>query len=159
MKDWAVVVAALYGMILVVLTVPVMLLAFAPQATVKDMVPSYLAWPYWVWLGVMVLGQVALLAVPVKVASRRPVARRSLLWPVVTAGLMMGGLAVGAMYSLREFAARDKAFEGWFWWAGDTGGCGDLVCLGGVVLSLQPCERASGRGVKAVPVDAQRQHS
>ena len=116
MKYWAVVVAALYGMILVVLTVPVMLLAFAPQANVKDMVSAYVYWPYWLWLGVMVLGQVALLAVRVQVASRRPVARRSLLWPVATAGLMMGGLAVGAMYSLREFAVRDQAFEGWFWW-------------------------------------------
>ena len=49
--------------------------------------------------------------------NRRPVARRSLLWPIVTAGLMMGGLTVGAMYSLYEFALRDKAFGGWFWWA------------------------------------------
>ena len=116
MKYWAVAVAALYGMILVVLTVPVALLAFAPQASVKDVAPVCVYWPYWLWLGVMVLGQVALLVVPVQVASRRPVARRSLLWPVATAGLMMGGLAVGAMYSLREFAVRDKAFEGWFWW-------------------------------------------
>ena len=73
--------------------------------------------PYWLWLTVMGLAQAALLVVPVRVASRRPVARRSLWWPVVTAGLMMGGLAVGAMYSLNEFAVREKAFEGWFWWA------------------------------------------
>ena len=117
MKRWALVVAALYLLILVVLTVPVTLLAFAPQANAKDMAQAYLALPYWLWLGVMVLGQAALLVVPVQVASRRPVARRSLLWPVVTAGLMMGGLATGAMYSLREFAMRDKAFDGWFWWA------------------------------------------
>jgi hypothetical protein len=54
----------------------------------------------------------------VRVASRRPVTRRSLLFPIVSAGLMMGGLAVGAMYSLYEFAMRDKALEGWYWWAG-----------------------------------------
>jgi hypothetical protein len=66
----------------------------------------------------MALGQAALLIVPVRVASRRPVARRSLLWPVVTAGLMMGGLAVGAMYSLYEFALRDMDLGNWFWWAG-----------------------------------------
>ena len=36
MKRWALVVVALYLLILVVLTVPVALLAFAPQARVKD---------------------------------------------------------------------------------------------------------------------------
>ena len=122
MKRWAFVVVALYLLILVVLTVPLALLAFAPEAGVKDVVPAYVYSPYWLWLGVMLLGQAALLVVPVRVASRRPVARRSLLWPVVTAGLMMGGLATGALYSLREFAVRDKAFDGWFWWAAIVSG-------------------------------------
>jgi hypothetical protein len=118
MKRWALIVVALYLLILGVLTVPVALLAFAPQASVKDIVECYCYLPYWLWVGVMVLGQGALLVVPVRVASRRPVARRSLLWPIVTAGLMMGGLAVGAIYSLYEFAMGDKALDGWFWWAG-----------------------------------------
>ena len=123
MKRWALVVVALYLLILVVLTVPVLLLAFVPLASPKDLsaqeiVEVYLHFPYWLWLGVMVLGQAALLVVPVRVASRRPVTRRSLLWPIATAGLMMGGLAAGAMYSLLEFALRDKALNGWFLLAG-----------------------------------------
>jgi hypothetical protein len=122
MKRWAFVVLGLYLLILVVLTVPVTLLAFAPKANVKDAVEAYGYWPYWLWLGVMALGQAALLVVPVHVANGRPVARRSLLWPIVTAGLMMGGLAVGAIYSLYEFAMRDKAFDGWFWWAAIASG-------------------------------------
>jgi hypothetical protein len=122
MKRWALVVVALYLLILVVLTVPVTLLAFAPQAGVKDVVPAYAYWGYWLGLAVMGLSQTGLLVVPVQVASRRPVARRSLLWPVVTAGLMMGGLATGAMYSLYEYARRDKAFDGWFWWAAIVSG-------------------------------------
>jgi len=122
MKNWAVLVAGMYLLILVVLTVPVTLLAFAPQVNLKDVVPAYAHWPYWLALGLMVLSEAALLVVPVQVASRRPVARRSLLWPVVTAGLMMGGLAVGAMYSLYEIAVRDKAFDGWFWWAAIVSG-------------------------------------
>jgi hypothetical protein len=100
MKRWALVVVGLYLLILVVLTVPVVLLAFAPQASTKDIVEGYCYLPYWLWVGVMVLGQAALLVVPVRVATKRPVARRSLLWPIVTAGLMIGSLAVGAMYSL-----------------------------------------------------------
>src|SRR5450759_4587089 len=99
MKRWALVVVALYLLILIVLTVPVTLLAFAPQASAKGIAEVYLYFPYWLWVGVMVVGQAALLFVPVRIASRRPVARRSLLLPIVTAGLMIGALAVGAMYS------------------------------------------------------------
>jgi hypothetical protein len=116
MKRWALVVVALYLLILVVLTVPVTLLAFAPQASAKDIAEVYLCFPYWLWVGVMMLGQAALLVVPVRIATRRPVARRSLLWPIVTAGLMMGALATGALYSLYECAMRDKALDDWFRW-------------------------------------------
>ncbi len=122
MKRWALVVVTLYLLILAVLTVPVTLIAFAPQANAMDVAAAYLYFPFWLWLAVMGLAQTALLVVPVHVANRRPVARRSLLWPVVAAGLMMGGLAVGAMYSLYEVAARDKALDGWFWWAGIASG-------------------------------------
>jgi len=118
MKRWVLVVLALYLLVLLVLTVPVALLAFAPKAGTQDIIKTYHFLFYWLWVGVMLLGQAALLFVPVQVANRRPVARRSLLWPIVTAGLMMGGLAVGALYSLYEFVMRDKALDGWFWWAG-----------------------------------------
>lgn len=116
MKRWALVVVGLYLLMLAVLTLPVGLLAFVPQVGAKEAVEVYLQFPFWLWLGVMGLAQAALLVVPVRVASRRPVTRRSLLWPVVTAGLMMGGLAVGAICSIGEFAARDQV-PTWFWWA------------------------------------------
>ena len=51
MKRWALVVAALYLLILVVLTVPVLLLAAAQKASAKDLVEVveavYLHFPYW----------------------------------------------------------------------------------------------------------------
>ena len=122
MKRWALVVAGLYLLILVVLTVPVLLLAFAPKVSAKELVESCCQWPYWLWVGVMVLGQAAMLLVPVRVASRRPVTRRSLLLPIVTAGLMMGGLATGAWYSLCELALRDGALDSRGWWAGIVAG-------------------------------------
>ena len=74
MKRWALVVVALYALILGVLTVPVGLMAFAPKASAKDIADAYRCWPYWLWMGVMVLGQAALLVVPVRVTNRRPVA-------------------------------------------------------------------------------------
>ena len=133
MKRWAWMVVALYLLILVVVMVPVALLAFAPKAAAGDVAEACRSWPYWLWLGVMLLGQAALLVVPVRIASRRPVVRRSLLWPVASAGLMMGGLAVGAMYSLYEFGVREQAFDGWFWWAAIVSGV-VIWCVWGLLF-------------------------
>ena len=111
MKRWALVVAGLYLLILVVLTLPVAVLSFPKMihdSKLTEMLGVYAWAPYWLWAGVMALGQMALLAVPVKITSRRPVTRRSLLTPILAAGLMLGGLALGAVYSLGEFALYPK---------------------------------------------------
>lgn len=47
---------------------------------------------FWIWLGVMVLCQAGLLAVPVRLERRRPVARRSVWATVAASGLMLGVL-------------------------------------------------------------------
>ncbi len=114
MKNWALIIVAVYGCILVVLTLPVVLLAFAPQLGLDEAIKAFGAWGYWLWIAVMLLGQAALLAVPVRVANRRPVTQRALFWPVLAAGLMMGGLAVGAIYSILEFGLRDSIPD-WAW--------------------------------------------
>jgi len=122
MKRWAWVVAGLYLLILVALTVPVTALAFfstkadGGQPNVGDIVRVYLTWQYWLWVGVMVLSQTALLSVPVRVASRRPMAHRPLLLTIVAAGLMMGALGVGAIYSVYEFIFREKGPADWLGW-------------------------------------------
>ena len=125
MKRWAFLVVGLYGLILVVLTLPVILLAFAGQVHVREAFDAYGVWQYWLWISVMMLGQAALLAVPVSLANRRPVARRSLLLPVSAAGLMMGCMAAGAAYASYEFNFQDRSFDGpkvwgmeWPWWSG-----------------------------------------
>jgi hypothetical protein len=118
MKRWAILVAGLYLLILIVLTVPAILLAFATKISVTEAVKSYSVWAYWVWLAVMVISQLALLAVPVRVASRRPMTRGA-LWPtILAAGLMIGALAVGAVYSVAEFLLRDKGPDSWIAWGG-----------------------------------------
>jgi hypothetical protein len=62
----------------------------------------YTVWQYWAILGVMGLCQYALLALPVRVASRRPETAGA-IWPTVLAGaFMMALLAVGAGASLSE---------------------------------------------------------
>src|ERR1041384_4558722 len=109
MKRWALVVAGLYSLILVIFTVPVILLAMAPKVTAEEALDSYAHWQYWLGLGVMAVSQFALLSVPVRIAARRPITR-SALWPTLLAGgLMAAGLVIGAGYSLLEFCVRDRA--------------------------------------------------
>jgi hypothetical protein len=111
MKRWAVLVAALYCLILVVLTLPVICLAFLKEFNdvnfhnIGEAAGGvYGSWIFWTWLAVMVLGQAALLAVPVRFASRRPVTRGSLAPTVLASGLMMGGMAAGAVCAIYECA-------------------------------------------------------
>jgi len=117
MKRWALIVAALYGLTLVALTIPFTMAAFAPLPHLSEVAKVYLYWPYWLWLAVMVLSQAALLFVPVDASLERPASRRSLLLPVVVGGLMIGGLVSGAIYSCWEFIFRDQGPGAWIWWA------------------------------------------
>jgi hypothetical protein len=101
MKRWAVIVAVLYALMLGVLSLPVVLAAFAPLT--KDRFPDaggegleaakhiaaslYGAWQWWLWLVVMGLAQAAMLAVPVRLGSRRPMTRLPLALTVLTGAL------------------------------------------------------------------------
>ena len=117
---WALVVALLYFLILFALTVPAIMLAFAPKAdwpTWAEAAKVYIAWPYWLWLLIMVISQAALLAIPVRVASRRPATRRS-LWPtILAAGFMAGGLVLGGILSIYEFLSRGINLDDWMGWS------------------------------------------
>ena len=130
MKRWALLVAFLYLLIIVVLTWPVLAAAFI--GTEIEIAQVFTAWPYWAWLGLVVLCQLALLFVPVSVANRRPVTRRSLFLPVLVSGLMMGGMAIGACYSLMEAAARDNVARDK---VTETAG-GIVVGLGGLTWAI-----------------------
>jgi hypothetical protein len=116
MKRWAVLVAVLYGLMLGVLALPVVLVAFLPLKPLpnageglKEVADFYGAWQLWFWLAVMGLAQAAMLAVPVRFASRRPMTRLPLALTILAGALMMGALVTGAIFSLCEFAFADKA--------------------------------------------------
>jgi hypothetical protein len=116
MKRWALVVAGLYVLFLAVFTVPFILLTMAPTVKVGEALDAYVHWQYWLWLGVMALSQFALLLVPVRIASRRTITRGA-LWPALLAiGLMAGGLAAGAGYSILEFCFRGDIKPDWLRW-------------------------------------------
>jgi len=116
MKRWAWIVAALYAAVLLVLTVPVCWLAFGPPAKMRDVFAMFGDWPYWLWLAVMLAGQVALLAVPVRVASLRPVTRGPVWRTILAGGFMAGGLAAGGALSIYEFVVRNNGHGDWIFW-------------------------------------------
>ena len=117
MKRWAWIVAALYAALLLVMTVPAILLAFAPRVGVGEVFKVFVAWPYWLWLVLMFVSQLALLAVPVRVASLRPVTRGPIWRTILAGGLMSGGLAGGAFLSIYEFLVRDNWSNKFIWTA------------------------------------------
>src|SRR5208283_384714 len=60
-------------------------------------------------MGVMLLAQAVMLFVPVQLSLGRPTTRRSVLWPILASGLMVGLLGAGAAISIDEFFRREKA--------------------------------------------------
>ncbi|MGA3164734.1 MAG: hypothetical protein ABSF14_01305 [Terriglobia bacterium] len=111
MKRWAVLVVLVYVLILVVLTLPMILVAFYPAVKVHDAAGLLSEWRFWVFLGVLAAGQAVMLLVPVDLAMQRPTPRRSLLWPILASGLMMGLLGAGAGFSIFEFIGKNKAVD------------------------------------------------
>jgi len=122
MKRWAVVVVLLYLFMLIALTIPLLEVGFypgikisAPEGVLADLGP----WQYWVALAVMAVAQAVMLLVPVDLSLGRPTSRRSLLWPILASGLMMGLLGTGLTLSLDEFFRQGNAMtrEGALPWA------------------------------------------
>src|SRR5882724_1914152 len=133
MKRWPWLVAGLYALTLLVLTVPACMAAFAPKIKLTDSFGAFVVWPYWVWLVIMFVSQFALLAVPVRVESRRPITKGA-LWPtVLVGGLMAGALLIGASFSVFEFIFGEHGFGNWLGWG--TIGAGILTwCIWSVIF-------------------------
>ena len=107
MKRWAFLTVLLYLLILVIVTVPAVLLAFGTwgrpgrsSVSLLDALQGYQEWGYWVWLGVMGLGQMLLLLVPLGMAERRLTPRRPLLIPVMTTSFFLANIIFGTIVSL-----------------------------------------------------------
>lgn len=116
MKKWPWVITILYGIIIIIFTWPVAYIAFYSPKEASSEIHIFGNLVYWAWLLVMVLGQVALLVIPVNVATRRPVTKRAIIYPVIFSGLMMAGLAVGVVWSIAETVMQENAIGGHLWW-------------------------------------------
>jgi hypothetical protein len=124
MKRWAFVTVTLYALLLLLLTTPVMLIGWLKWQTnlaqpglshwesevdLKKIPELLRYWGYWLWLGVLVAAQVLLLLVPVDIAERRPVRRRRLIVPIVTASFLLANLFLAGLFSILSAAMGDDS--------------------------------------------------
>jgi hypothetical protein len=107
MKRWAVLTVMLYAWALVLLTLPVVLVAFGnwgksqSHAGVHEVIRGYyLNLGYWLWLAVLVGGQFLLLLLPINLAERRLPARRPLKIPVIVTGFFLANLCFAGILSI-----------------------------------------------------------
>lgn len=92
MKRWGIAVLGLYLVVLTVIGAPLILVAFWPEIGVREALECYVHMPYWIWILVMVIGEMLLLLVPVRNTERRPKSRRILLVPIITTSFFLVAL-------------------------------------------------------------------
>ena len=121
MKRWAILVVLLYAVMLTLLTIPLVLAygftyskasgTWANDVGLDEVLAVVQHWGYWLWLGVMIAGQAVLLVVPVAVREGRPVRRRKLRVPILTAAFLMGNVALAGVFSLGILIFGEKALD------------------------------------------------
>ena len=118
--SWALIVAGLYASAVMVLIVPLGMISFGYFPDGREIVAALRSWQLWLLVLFMFISQLALLAVPVRVASRSAGVAAARLVTLLAAAFMMGLLVFGASASIYEFMTRLEGKSG-PWWP---------VCLG-----------------------------
>jgi len=118
MKRWAVLTVLLYALALLLLTAPAIFAAFANWGIhdmkpfgLRDLRQLYSRWGYWLWLGVMVVGQVLLLLVPIDVSAKRLPSRRKLKVPVIVTAFFLANLFAAGIFSIACAVLKDDALR------------------------------------------------
>jgi hypothetical protein len=117
MKRWAALTVLLYAVALLLLTVPVLLIAFGGWGKNNDnkglheTLQIYSEWGYWLWLAILVAGQALLLLLPINITERRLPARRPLQIPVIVTAFFLANLFLAGIFSLLCAIIKDAAFE------------------------------------------------
>src|SRR6266540_5678327 len=110
MKRWAIVTIALYAILLLLLTAPVLLVGWLKwsaaegqwrwEVPLEQVLAIVTTWQYWAWLAVMVIAQGLLLLVPVDISNRRSTPRRRLLVPLVATAFLLGNLCLAGLLAV-----------------------------------------------------------
>jgi hypothetical protein len=117
MKRWALLTVFLYVLALLLLTAPVTLVAFgnwglkADPDWIKDALSIYTNCLYWIWLVVLMAGQLLLLLVPIDISERRLPTRRKLKVPIIVTAFFLSNLVFAAIISVLLAGFRDHAFD------------------------------------------------
>lgn len=118
MKKWALVVIALYGLIILIFTLPVLILAFmefkqGAESGVSDPLQVFASWPYWIGFTLFLIAQAALLDVHVNIVERRPVTKRTVVPLILLSSLMMALLVIGIVLAVYETVKKSPEAEPW----------------------------------------------
>ena len=117
MKRWAILTVVLYALALLLLTVPILLVAFADWGIIKmniglhELAQLYSHWGYWLWLAVLVTGQILLLLVPIDLSETRLPARRKLKVPVIVSAFFLANLLFAGILSILCAIFKDDALK------------------------------------------------
>ena len=139
MKKVALFVIVAYVVVLTLLLWPVAaatsyetaLLAYCPR--LSQMVELVTNGWYWLAVVVVIVCEAGLLLIPVKIDSKRPVSRRSVLWPILTSGLLFGLLTYALALAVYEGVGKNLfEFKRLLW--GLLGACVLLWTLWSVVF-------------------------
>jgi hypothetical protein len=132
MKRWAIYTVLLYALALSVLAVPATWLGFHKWSDAPDPFLGYFGiftfWGYWVWLAVLVAGQILLLLLPVNIAEKRLPARRPLKIPVIVTAFFLANLLLAGIFSVICAGFGDNIPESFdLSYPDDTSGVGALL--------------------------------
>jgi hypothetical protein len=143
MKRWAILTVLLYALALLLLTLPVILIAFGnwginnDNRTFKETLQIYAAWQYWLWLGVLMAGQVLLLLLPINIAERRLPARRPLQTPVIVTAFFLANLCFAGILSILCAAFKEDGIYPFAFLSGNTANpTGWDFTVGGIITLL-----------------------
>ncbi len=143
MKRWAILTVLLYALALALLTVPVLLAAFGPWAdhgstiSLKDALGFFKQWGYWLWLGVLMAGQVLLLLLPINIAEKRLSARRPLQTPILVTAFFLANLFLAGIVCILCAVFKEDGFFPFAFLSGNTDNpTGSDFTVGGIVTLL-----------------------
>ena len=125
---WGGIVAFLYLLSLLVITIPVLMASF-PSEAIKSGIPweIYKEPLYLGLIGVICLSQFLLLRVPIRLKFQRPVSRAAVLLPIVVAAFWMGCLVFGLVLAVLE-VVKYEGSNAWLIWG--------LPLLGWVIWAI-----------------------
>jgi hypothetical protein len=108
MRKWGIIITACYALILVILIIPGLSATWG-----FSILDIYSHWLPWVWIGILIGGQAALLLVSVDTSWKRLKPRQHIWVSIATVALLSGILTFAAVCSLSAAVYGDEPSEGY----------------------------------------------